>query len=828
MVITLIKKHETAIIIAVISIFALFGIWLRLLPMEQLTSGPIHKVIFMDPWYSMRQIEVIASNLPNYPWFDPMNGYPTGKAIDWGPLYPTFSALIAVILGASTRNEIMNVASWIPPIISLLMIPILFWIGKMMVDKKTGVIAACLTSVIAGEYLYRSFFGYLDHHFLEVLFSTAFILFYLATIRTIEDEQDRKPGVYRDLFLYSFPAGIMYYLGMMNIPTIVLFAGIIGIFCFLHALKTRDEQSMKYLTYAHSVIFGVFIILFALTGIHAEGFSISQYTPVHILLALILIIEPLFLYGVIRYTQGKPGWQTNGLIIGIPIVLYILTSVIAPAITQRISEGFTYFFFFSYKDTFINEMQMWDLTRAYHSFNIALLIMIAGILITGYQVWRRYNPVKSCTLVWAMVILISTILHLRYEYYAAVIVILFSAIALTTLYNRVNLMVSPDSRGTIKPKRDVSPPHEKNTVTAYLPIISVGLIIAVITILSAQITWVVATEQLQMISMNDDWADALTWLETNSPDSGVDYFKIYQEEGFTYPNSSYSILSWWDYGHWITELAHRIPITTPFQNNVAPVAQFLIATDEKTADSLAEQTGARYVIIDYEMINSKYPAIPLWAYGENTRNQFQKYYYQQSKTNQNQYDPVLTLKPDFFTSMVSRLYIFDGSFTNSTGASLVQYADMEIGGQQIPAISRIMPLAPDQVMSTLSKELAPGTDVVSVQYTHPITEIPALTHYRLVYESPTVTASDEYAQMHNVKIFERVPGYTIPGDGTIEIPLVTNQGRAFTYRQNSINGTFTVPYSTRKDSAGVHAMGPYIIEQTGKTVEVSEEQVMRT
>ena len=47
-----------------------------------------------------------------------------------------------------------------------------------------------------------------------------------------------------------------------------------------------------------------------------------------------------------------------------------------------------------------------------------------------------------------------------------------------------------------------------------------------------------------------------------------------------------------------------------------------------------------------------------------------------------------------------------------------------------------------------------------------------------------------------VKIFEYVNGARIPGEGTIEIPLVTNTRRTFTYRQDSTDGRFIVPYST--------------------------------
>ena len=825
---TWIKKNENFLLLALIVVFALFGLWLRFLPMEQLTSGQIHKVIFEDPWYTMRQIEVIASNFPDYPWFDPMNGYPFGKEIDWGPLYPTFTALIIVILGAGTREEMMTVASWIPPFLSLLMIPVLYKAGTILYDRKAGVIAACLTSVIAGEYLYRSFYGYLDHHFMEVLFSTAFIVFYMAILVTTSKNREISPWKQPHLILCSVMAGLMYYLGMMNMPTIVLFAGIVGLFCLIQALVSRDEGFLKILTTAHGIIFGLFIILYALSGVQSNDMSLSHYNYLHVLLALILIAEPLFLYAIVRYTAGRSAWLTRGIVVGLLFAIYGLLSLSVPHITDLITQGFNYFFFFSYSDTLIDEMKMWSLTRAFNSFNIAVPVMSAGIIITGFQMMRRYDPVKTCALVWAMVILISTILHLRYEYYAAPVVVLFSAVALACLYSWMREWISGkgEQGEEVRSKRGKMPESARGGIRDFIPLVVVGLLVLIITALSTQITYSVAIDQLKIHSMNDDWADGLVWLEKNSPDPGIDYQKIYAKDGFSYPKEAYGILSWWDSGHWITYLAQRIPVTTPFQNNVLPVARFLLATDEKNADTLINETGSRYIILDYEMISSKYPSIPLWAYGQNARDQYQKYYFQQSEEISNKYDPVLTLKPDFFRSMLSRLYIFDGTRTESTGTSLITYSDVQAGSQTVEAVTRLSPVRPDEAEEMIAEGLAPGTDIVSIQYTHPITNLSALTHYRLIYESPRVTAKDEYAQIHNVKIFERVPGYTIAGTGRIELPLVTNQGRKFVYRQDSTDGTFTLPYSTG-ENGGVRATGPYINRNTGETFNVTDGQVLQ-
>lgn len=825
MEITRIRQKETALIIAIILAFALFGLWLRLLPMEQLTSGPVPKVLFNDPWFSLRQIEVIAHNFPYYPWFDPMNGYPTGKEIEWGPLYPTLSAAVAILFGATNRPDIITVVSWIPPLFSLMMIPFLYIIGKTVADRRVGVISACLISVIAGEYLYRSFYGYLDHHFLEVILSTLFILLYLIILKKIHTEDISIPWKNKNLVIYSAFTGLAYYLGMMNMPTIVLFAGVIGVFCLIHAIISRDKDFLKNLTVAHTIIFGVFIFLFVLTGIHNEGFSLASYTPIHILLALSLIIEPLFFFIVVNLMSDKPRWQIAGVIIGIPSIFFMVASIILPSVTKQISNGFIYFFLFPYQATHIFEMQMWDITRAYHSFNITLIIMVMGIIISGYQIFKDYNMIRLCAIIWAIIILFSTVMHVRYEYYAAVIIVLYTSIGLSWIFDflhgRLCSGITPLKQ--IRDKTKVVNPFGKKII----PLLIIISIISIITFLSAQMTWIVATKELKINSMDDDWADALIWLDQNSPQPGIDYMKIYEKNGFQYPETSYGVLSAWDYGHWITYLAKRIPITSPFQNNVPQVAQFLISSDEKSAENLATKTGTRYIIIDYEMLSSKFSSLPLWAIGPDAKNRYQMYYYQQSETVKGKYEPVLTLKPDFFNTMLARLYIFDGSLINSTGASLVKFSQMRIGEDIIPVITQTISLSPDEANKVSVEEGDPGTDLISTQYTHPIANIPALTHYRLIYESPTRIASDEYAQLNSVKIFERVEGDHIPGSGIIEIPLITNEGRPFVYRQNSTDGEFIVPYSTNRDGNGVKATGPYRNIITGETFEVSEEQILQ-
>jgi asparagine N-glycosylation enzyme membrane subunit Stt3 len=77
-----------------------------------------------------------------------------------------------------------------------------------------------------------------------------------------------------------------------------------------------------------------------------------------------------------------------------------------------------------------------------------------------------------------------------------------------------------------------------------------------------------------------------------------------------------------------------------------------------------------------------------------------------------------------------------------------------------------------------------------------------------------------------VKIFEYVNGAHITGNGIIEVPIITNTGRTFVYRQESINGEFIVPYSTTGNRYDVNATGPYHITGTSRFVTVTEDDVM--
>ena len=137
----------------IIILMMLIGLWLRLLSMPLVLDCETPKLLFMDPWYNMRQIEQIVANFPAYAWYDPMANYPFGKIVGWGPLFPMMCSVVCILTGSLTRPDIMVTASWIPPLLGICMIPVLFYLGRILSGNKTGLLAAFIITILSGEFM---------------------------------------------------------------------------------------------------------------------------------------------------------------------------------------------------------------------------------------------------------------------------------------------------------------------------------------------------------------------------------------------------------------------------------------------------------------------------------------------------------------------------------------------------------------------------------------------------------------------------------------------------------------------------------------------------
>lgn len=852
-------KYRTYIIIALLIIFSVFALWIRVIAADQMITAAGVDLLGNDPWYNLRQVEQTIANYPGYAWFDAMTHFPHGETVYWGPLFIYIISTLSILAGASARPDIMVVASWVPPLMAAAMVPVMYGLGAKMADWKTGLLSAGLIAVVSGQYVYRSLFGFVDHHIAEVLFATLFVLAYivaLGAVRSPEFDIRKFETLKKPALLAAF-AGIAYLLGLYTMPTMVLFALIVGLFTLVQFIWDYYRgRTGEYLAFLNLVVFGVAILGMFVFGMPHPGFSLSQYSMMHVIAYLLVIVGTFLLYGLAAYLQGKQKFLYPLSIVGIAVVGLLAVFAAAPDFFNIIMGSIGAFFGSQAITTTVQEARAWSFDDAWRTFHWGLLLMVGGFAALLYRNRREEHPAQVFVLIWSVIILYSTIAHIRYEYYLAANIALLSAIFIGFVVDAGwpeirrlvgartepsppapdggNTPAEPSKKGQKgakpqKPKAAAKHQPDYLKVGAVAVVVAVGLLFAA----SSTMSDIALSSSAHYGSMNSQWQESLAWFGENTPETGVDYYAI-DTNSYTYPEEAYGVISWWDYGHWITFISKRIPTANPFQRGVAGqygAAAYFTATSEETANEISDLLGVRYVITDIEMDTGKFWAMATWANATAGVTTFQPQFLMPSAPGSTSYTAVAPFNQNYYETMVSRLHNFDGSMAEPSSVFYVEYRDAGLAGTSLPVItsSQMMDAsAASAAVEAFNKNAPAGSHatVVSTTINAPTGRVSALQHYRLVHESP-LGLSGYPAGIKYVKIFEYVPGATIAGEGTIEVPIVTNTGRTFTYRQESVNGTFVVPYATTGGQGEVKATGPYRIAGTTLTFDVTEDAILQ-
>jgi dolichyl-diphosphooligosaccharide--protein glycosyltransferase len=361
----------------------------------------------------------------------------------------------------------------------------------------------------------------------------------------------------------------------------------------------------------------------------------------------------------------------------------------------------------------------------------------------------------------------------------------------------------------------------------------------------------------------------------------MEYYGTYERPAdgdFEYPEGAYGVQSWWDYGHWITTRAERIPNANPFQQNADEAANYLLAPSEEAArEVLASQSTegehTRYVMVDRQMAspNSKFGApVTFYDEGNVTREDFNRVLYQQ--TQQGGFATVMQVNTQrYHESQMIRLYEHHGSAVEPEPVVVdwdTQAAETA-GGEQVelavlPEDPRTMIRQFENVSAAREYVEEDGSAQVGGVGGLPSERVEALEHHRLVHATQSQGRSASAGQVGVlqqlgvsfqdvlgesalaafrddwVKTFERVPGATIEGSGAepgeevrATVEMEKPSGATFEYTQYATADSdgpfeFTVPYSTTGydefgpeegyTNTSVRATGPYEVT-TGTTTD---------
>ena len=275
---------------------------------------------------------------------------------------------------------------------------------------------------------------------------------------------------------------------------------------------------------------------------------------------------------------------------------------------------------------------------------------------------------------------------------------------------------------------------------------------------------VMAIEKGDIAGPSEAWYSSLVWMRENTPDPFEDpdfYYELYDRppagESYDYPESAYGVMNWWDYGHWITRIAHRIPSADPFQAGVQKTAQFFIAQNESLADEIVAALGSKYVIIDYAMATNIFDVMPVWA-GQSDLELAEWYIV---ITADEKRELKLFYYPEYYQSMNSRLYNFYGEAVVPHNSTLViSYEEKSTAmGSQYKEISGIQRFATyEEAQEYIEAQAAPNYRIVGEDPFNSPVPLEKLRHYQLVHQSdPEILIRKKVGPIPEVKIFEYLP-----------------------------------------------------------------------
>ncbi len=256
----------------------------------------------------------------------------------------------------------------------------------------------------------------------------------------------------------------------------------------------------------------------------------------------------------------------------------------------------------------------------------------------------------------------------------------------------------------------------------------------------------------------DDWMIALLWMRDNTPDPMgdpnayyIDYDAIPAGQSFVYPENAYGVMTWWDYGYWITRVAHRIPNANPAQypEPIIKIANFFLSQDPAAAKEILKLLGSRYIISDYNISVSKLAAIIQWAGLDSEKYKPAYYIAQDSQLYQ---APIYSL--DYYRTMIVRLYNFDGKAVAEGKPTVITYQMVQTSsGVQVRMITDSKDFETYQAALDYIATLDSTKQYAIVGSDPFISPIPldALDDYNLVYSSAASTNSTQ-----PVKILEYI------------------------------------------------------------------------
>lgn len=743
------------------------------------------KLLGVDAYVLYRHSLFTVEHYPQQQRQDIGSHYPQNHHSDAAGLFNLLVATVAhvVTLGQPSPDTVLRVSAWLPPILATLTLIPLYLLGASWMHWQGGLLTCLLFVLYPGSALPRSVLGFADYHVLEIFLAACIALGLWHTIHRYQSTIWWKPA-----FLPALPLVLLLFT-WKGAPLFLIAIGLsFWIIATFEIARHKDPWpvGIAMIRYGLGVCLPFLGLALLFPDWRIEVISgLSRWIALAI---VVLTLGPaLYLYGGLKlrhYTHSP------------------LATAIGMAVTTLAALGIYLFFtqqgewvahqLFAPRTPSVQEHRPITEANYWFTFGGPGRLALASLPLALFAIWRRPHQSRQLT---------PTILGFFFfgiwwqtndtEYHTPLFVALLAAYTLIACERWLRLWI-----------------HSTPSLRPYRQACRYGLPIALGILLAAPLwplgnvhaPWLSREEVNSMVAADEGWHQAMDWMRSATPEPPVTPVSPVTPT-FRHPETSYGIMTAWDYGNFVAVRGQRIPMASRWPSFTS--AAWLAAEDEATSLPLLcpyceAPQHVRYAVINAHMASSYFltkaqiAGRTLADYGPT-------------------FEPVeidgrsisLTFfGPSYDRSMAARLYRENGQGMQHYRLIYESPAQSYIGYEANPVRSYLTA----QTLSTPAS-LRLAEDLVEKQAVN--------TPLGIVYGGSIHSS---------VKVFEIVPGATIQGNAEaatqvhISLPLYAQAtGRHWSYNQTTHTDdqghfSITVPYSTDTlSTSDVYATNRYLI-----------------
>jgi oligosaccharyl transferase (archaeosortase A-associated) len=632
-------RRDVALVLAI----ALAALGIRTYPAwNAVFHGAGVSFLETDAWYHVRLVE---NQVRNYPWRVTADPFASAAAqfVPIAPLFDTItSTVVRVVYGREAKTrDIESVAALMPPIFGVLTVIATWALARDLFDRRAGLIAAGLLTVLPGHFMDRTMLGFVDHHALEALLAIC-VLWGFA--RAASDPSWRiaaSAGVALGGYLLAWGSG-------------AFLVAILGAWLLVYALIARDMTTLERATLSTalaSVVALVLVLAFQEPAMHRYATQILGLAGLLTLAILIIaaLKTPLSLSPRVAVMAAL---GVGGLVAVIAVVVFardVLNQTLVDV--ARLTPDPARMGVLEARPLFLYSGN-WDWTQPWRFFRTGVVVGAIAVVPFAVEVWRRRSGGALLIVLFALATGVATVGQNRFGYY------LVTACALLGGWLATQLL---DWAGV---------PHAGNRQPTPRTRMPLAREVAIVAIAGGMFAPNLAPSVLlaqRTASFPIYWRDTMAWVRQHTPPpfaAGAEYYYAnYDAAGLAAPD--YTVLSWWDHGYWITQQAHRVPVANPTQERAPTAGAFYTATEESEALTIARTERSHYVLSDFELpfrraadgsIMGRFQTIVDWTGKDH--DQFYEVAYRRDGA---QWIPVWLFREPYYRSMAFRLSALGGA-----------------------------------------------------------------------------------------------------------------------------------------------------------------------